>query len=307
MLKQFFFFIKKTRKSKAVFIMFAGHWSLIPVIICKIFSTPCYIILGGSDCVSYPEFNYGSLRKYSLRISIKISAKFCTKLIPVARELMEYNSTYFNSSIKKQGILSFFKNLKTPWVEIPNGYEHADYIKHHRLENSFLSVAKIEDEARCILKGFDQIETLASENKNYNFVLIGITNQNILNRLENIENITTYKFLTQTEIRNHMLAAQFYLQLSISEGHPNALCEAMSQGCIPIGSDVSSIPRIIGDSGFIVPKCNSKEISSQIVKITSNTAELTKEKLSFTANGRINELFSLEQREKLLLDLLTKP
>ena len=78
----------------------------------------------------------------------------------------------------------------------------------------------------------------------------------------------------------------------------------MSEGCIPIGSDVSSIPRIIGDTGFIVPKCDSAAIVSQINKITSDLDKLDKEALSRSANERINNMFNLELREKMLFDLL---
>ena len=49
-----------------------------------------------------------------------------------------------------------------------------------------------------------------------------------------------------------MSAATFYLQLSLSEGFPNALCEAMLCGCIPIVSDVSSMPGIVADKGLVV-------------------------------------------------------
>jgi glycosyltransferase involved in cell wall biosynthesis len=53
---------------------------------------------------------------------------------------------------------------------------------------------------------------------------------------------------------------EFYLQLSVAEGFPNTLCEAMLCGCIPIGSNVFSIPKIIGDTGFVLKHRNMDEL-----------------------------------------------
>jgi glycosyltransferase involved in cell wall biosynthesis len=46
---------------------------------------------------------------------------------------------------------------------------------------------------------------------------------------------------------------RYYLQLSMSEGFPNALAEAMLCGCIPIGSAVGDVPAIIGDESLVLP------------------------------------------------------
>ena len=49
---------------------------------------------------------------------------------------------------------------------------------------------------------------------------------------------------------------RYYLQLSVMEGFPNALGEAMACGCVPIGSNVSGIPELIGDTGIVITKKN---------------------------------------------------
>ena len=67
------------------------------------------------------------------------------------------------------------------------------------------------------------------------------------------KNVTLFPKMFQTELRDYYQRAAVYCQPSRSEGLPNTLCEAMSCGCIPVGTDVGGIPTVIGDTGFVVP------------------------------------------------------
>ena len=82
-LTQLVFLVKTVRNSDCIFIMFGGYWSFIPSLFGKIFNKPVYIILGGTDCVSFPFINYGSLRKKLLKQFINWSYKMATRLLPV--------------------------------------------------------------------------------------------------------------------------------------------------------------------------------------------------------------------------------
>src|SRR5690606_13654935 len=56
------------------------------------------------------------------------------------------------------------------------------------------------------------------------------------------------------QLKDHFVKNSIYVQPSIMEGFPNALCEAMLMGCIPIASDMTSMPKIVGDAGAIIAK-----------------------------------------------------
>ncbi len=302
-IRQFFFLLKHLKSSNGVLIMFAGFWSVVPVFLAKFFSKPSYLILGGTDCVSYPDLNYGSLRKKGLKKAISYSVKNCTALLPVARELIDHENIYYNTPYKKQGLKAFFPELDTPVFEIANGYEFSnERIDYKRVENSFISVALVNDEVRYVLKGFDKIRLLAENNPNNQFTLIGLSEAIIDKYFKAFTNVTCYGALSSLEIEQLLVKHEFYLQLSISEGHPNALCEGMINGCIPIGSNVTSIPRLIGISGFVIDKRDDVHI----LDVVNQALELSKEeknRLSLTAQEIIKNNYNLSNRESKLTTL----
>ncbi|MFN3876510.1 MAG: glycosyltransferase family 4 protein, partial [Flavobacteriales bacterium] len=58
----------------------------------------------------------------------------------------------------------------------------------------------------------------------------------------------------QAELRELFHAHSIYLQPSVMEGFPNALCEAMLCGCLPVVSDMTSMPEIAGDCGAVLSR-----------------------------------------------------
>ena len=93
-LRQLLFLCCHLRGSVAVFVMFGGYWSLLPALAGKVTGIPVFIIPGGTDCVSFPSLNYGSLRKPMMRTFIRWSFALCTELFPVHGSLVESSYSY---------------------------------------------------------------------------------------------------------------------------------------------------------------------------------------------------------------------
>ena len=305
--KQFFFILKNSSKTRVYLVMFGGYWSFLPALFGKLFNKQVFIILGGTDCVSFPEINYGSLRKPLLKWFIKKSYQWCTRLLPVDESLLFSNSHYhLNASHKQQGVKAFFKNLKTPYTVIPNGFD-VEFWKNapiKKIPNSFVSIAYINDKTRFTLKGFDRILKLATHFKEANFTLIGIS-EPYAKTLIMPQNVTLFHDLKPNELKAQLAKHQFYLQLSLSEGFPNALAEAMLMRCIPIGSAVGAIPKIIDQTGIVMTTPDEAQLIFEIEKLL-NLAPLTLEVMGLSAQMQISTNFSIQNRIDLMCTTLSE-
>ena len=99
---------------------------------------------------------------------------------------------------------------------------------------------------------------------NSTFIIVGTNSNEIPNHPDNV--ILKPKS-SLDELVIHYSQAEFYLQLSMSEGFPNSLCEAMLCECVPIVSHVASMPFIVADSGFVLARKNLGLLKKVISKV----------------------------------------
>lgn len=277
---------------------FGGYHSVLPVWFGLVFGKKCTIQAGGTDCINMPEIGYGNFRKKWLRKATVYSFKNCSLILPVAEALVKQDYTYDPKIKPKQGLLNLIPDLKTPIKVIPNGFD-TDFWKDLEKERnsfSFISVATgTSNPSRAIVKGYDLIEVLAAKHPDWIFTLIGDPYYSSPNT-----NIRVLGKMSPAELRDAYNSHQFYLQLSTSEGFPNALGEAMACGCIPVGSGVGAIPEIINKAGFIL----EKKDPDQLEKILNSVPNFDLDDLRNKAAKRIKTNFSFSVRKKLLLDAL---
>ncbi len=309
LIAQCFFLLMKTKSSKVIIVSFGGYFSLLPILFGKLFKTPVFIILNGTESVSFPKYNYGSLRKPILRFFIKNTLQNATKILPVDASLIQQIHTFDEKVVhKKQGYKSFFPKITTPRQVIPNGFD----INFWKVEASkkrkfsFISVASINSEITFKLKGFDLIFKMAKKFPKQQFTLVGISEEFKINLKDIPKNIKIYSFIAEEKLKKLYQKHQFYLQLSVNEGFGCSLAEAMLCGCIPIISNVGALPNVVGKVGFLVEKRTFFVINEQLYKAISLEKE-AKEKIEKLARERIVTNFSISKREQLLLQEIEKP
>lgn len=301
LIRQFIFLLFSIHRFDAIIVMFAGYWSLLPTVLGKIFRCKTFIILGGTECVSYPSISYGSLRKPLLKKAIQISIKHATCLLPVHESLIKFTNTYFDGS--KQGVVNHFNRIKTPVRVIYNGYSAkvnlATIQQSNRLPNSFISVALVNSASRLMLKGIDMILENAAYFPDSRFTIIGI-DPKITERITIPANVHVQGHLPYEQLEAEYLKSEFVIQLSISEGFPNALCEAMTHGCIPIVSPVGAMPQITQGIGFTVNQREHNEFR-ETIQMAQGIDNEEKKRLRVLAHRRIVDNFSEIKRKENLV------
>ena len=276
---------------------FGGYHCILPVVFGKAFSKKCTIQAGGTDCINMPEIGYGNFRKKWLRMATVFSFKNCSLILPVAEALVSQHYNYDPRINPKQGLLQLIPGLKTPIQVIPNGFDTKFWkeLGMERVRHSFISVATSTSTlARALVKGYDLIAQLAASNPEWSFTLVGDANYQA----------TSPNILVLGKERPEALVQlynthEFYLQLSSSEGFPNALGEAMACGCIPIGSAVGAIPEILGDTGLLLKRKALGALQQLIQDLMDGKTKLT------SPRARIESYFTYGHRQKLLLRALS--
>lgn len=294
---QFFQLLIVLPKTSHYLCFFGGYHSVLPTFFGKVFKKKVFIQCGGTDAVNMPEINYGNFRKRWLRIATVYSFKNCTKILPVADSLIQSEYKYDPSISTKQGLKNLIPDLKTPIKTIHNGFDTDfwfDFGKE-RNEMTFITVAKgISNPVRARIKGIDMIELIALSFPDATFTLVGD-----LDYKPNAKNISITGPKDKTELRELYNSHRYYLQLSTSEGFPNALAEAMLCGCVPIGSAVGDIPLIIDDSGFILDQKKPEKLEKIILEASNLNFEIKRSR----SRSKILQDYPFSKRKKELLGL----
>lgn len=279
---------------------FGGYHTVLPVVFGKIFKKKVIIQCGGTDAMHLPHINYGNYRKKWLKKATVFTFKNCSLILPVSSALVKSTYTYDRIAPRHQGLLHLIPDLKTPIEVVHNSFDE-DFWIDGQLEKepfTFVTVATgISKENRAFVKGIDLIIQLAEIFTDYTFTLVGDAQFKT-----DLPNISVKPAQPKEGIRHIFQKTQFYLQLSTSEGFPNALAEAMLCGCIPIGSQVGEISTIIGETGFVLKRKNKDEL----VEIMHQLPHSNCKDLRILARKRIVERYPYAKRKEKMLEILAR-
>jgi glycosyltransferase involved in cell wall biosynthesis len=286
-----------------VMVQFAGYHSFLPCLWAKLTGMKSVVVVGGTDCVAFPSLGYGHFQNPLLGLFTRWSYQLCHVVSAVHNCLFLRQDHYNGEAESQQGILHFLPDAAFRKNVIFNGFDTERFsisrTWEERPELSFLSISvSLTDPVRMKLKGIDMVLALAASMPEARFTLVGSEHSP---GQEVPSNVQLLPLVPNQELPGICNEHRFYLQLSLSEGFPNALCEAMACGCIPVVSAVASMPEIVGDLGGIAGQRNLRSIQAAVAEAIDKSAQPGhSEKIA----ARIAHRYSWENRRNQLIALI---
>lgn len=269
-----------------VFCWFANINAFFSVLFSVFLRKNSLVVVGGYDAAFVPEIGYGVFVNRLSRATATLVYKHANRILVVDAALKQdiMNNVNFRVENKIQ--------------VVPTGYDIEKWKPANtRRENMAITVGAV-NWSNLKRKGFETFVMAAKYLPSVNFVLVGKHSDDSVQYLKSIAspNVTFPGFVSDPELRRFYQRAKVYCQLSMYEGLPNALCEAMLCGCVPVGTKCCGIPTAIGDTGFYSPY-GDVAATVEVIKKALNSDF----KRSETARLRIKKMFSIYKREKALV------
>ncbi|MFA5648910.1 MAG: glycosyltransferase family 4 protein [Bacteroidales bacterium] len=302
----FFFCLFNIRKYSVVYCWFADYHSAFPVLFSNFFSKTSVVVVGGYDAMYIPEIEHGvfkNLKSYRVKC-VKYALSNATYVFPVDESLEYSVNTYADSKGIKVGIKHYVKHFKGQIVAIPTGYNPNAWMKPTEMakKQSVITLASVPDNKTFKLKGLDMFLEIATQMPEVQFSIVGLSTlmeQKI--RPTAPENVRFFGYVEHSKLPAILSEHKVYAQLSLCEGLPNALCEAMLCECIPVGSNVNGIPKGIGNTGFILKNRDVNEA----IKLVSQ-ALVAPSEMGVKARQRIKDIFSEQYRKERILSIINE-
>jgi len=244
---------------------------------------PLACVVGGYEFANVPECNYGSMRSARTRWMTRRVWKRAGALL------------YVDLSLEDEATRAFGHPGRAFYV--PTAYDMDFWTPDAAArENIAVTVCHAPTLDRIRLKGVDLFLEAAKANPSVEFHIAGeLPPQLKASRLG--PNVVADGWLEREGLRRLYRRAKVYCQFSLHEGLPNAVCEAMLCGCVPVGVRVNGIPTAIGYAGLLVDR-DGRAISEGI------RAALNRDDLRSKARDRIAQTFPPERRRKAVKEIL---
>ena len=285
-LKELIFLIFNGFKFDSVFVWFGDYHSMLPVLFAKTFRKKSFVVIGGYDVSTLSEYKYGSFSNPIRAFFTRNTFKFVDICFPVADALRK-KLLVINPKAKAETIASSVDVKKFNFSE-------------YKRTKSIITVSGTDNLQRLMVKGLDRFRELATCLPEFEFVIIGATD-GVMSYFEPLPaNLTLLPPQQFDQLTQHYERASFYAQLSRSEGLPNALCEAMLCGCIPVGTNVGDIQITIGNTGLTIDDWKP-EVLVDYIRLNHNNIQLRNQ-----ARERIQMLYNPALRIERFQQLMAK-
>jgi len=247
-------------QSHLLFCWFASWNSFWAIMLSKIFRIPSVLIIGGYDLANLPEIKYGHQRRVLMRPISRLAMRMATHLSCFSN---------FSKTEAQRNAHIPPSRLDVNYLGIPDVFKlKTDPIK----ENIVLTVANVNRD-NLKRKGLELFVQTAALVPGMKFILVGKWMDDAIDILRGLAGgkVTFTGQISDEQLQVYFQQAKYYVQASRHEGFGMSLAQAMLARCIPIVSDVGSIPEVVGDCGIYIKKCEPEYIAAAIRSVSDNS------------------------------------
>lgn len=264
---------------------FAEIYALWAVRLSRLLFRKSVVVVGGYEVACIPDIGYGKLMNPRETREVRYMIDHADVVLTVSDRLK-------HDAIENAGAKG--DNIQT----LPTGYDAERFSPSGPKDATVITAAVCDDRKRIKVKGIDVFVEVARSIPYARFEAVGIGShmRDEIAR-SSPENLELLPSLPQEEIIEHFRRAKVYCQLSMREGLPNALCEAMLCECVPVVSDFRAMSEAVGDAGFVVRRDDLDAVADAVRRaLVSNAGR--------EARRRVKENYPMSTREGALVSII---
>lgn len=224
------------------------------------------------------------------------------KIVKQAKYVLYVTNNFLQEKYPTKGKSINCSNVELKDVEDKNLESRLKRIENKNYNDEILisTIAAVDVKYKGQEYIIKAISKLNKEGFNFRYLIVGNGNQTRLRKIakkHNVEdNVEFLGGLPHDKVFELLDKIDIYAQPSVAaEGLPRAMIEAMSRGCLCIGSRISGIPELI-DSKYIFKRKNEKEIQTILQSITKEA--FVKEANKNFKTSKEYDMEILKQRRK---------
>ncbi|MCK4223719.1 MAG: glycosyltransferase family 4 protein [candidate division Zixibacteria bacterium] len=280
---------KGVRWCDLTFCWFGSIHAFFPILFSKVLAKKSIVVAGGYDVACLPEINYG------------LFCYWWKKWLP----LFVFRWVDIILTVSKSNTAETLKNAKVNAAKVRLVYHGFDSDKSKSLfppeERPLVLTVGNVSKSTLAKKGLELFVKTSRLLPEVEFILVGRWMDDSIGYLRTIAS-SNMKFIgevDQDQLFGIMSKAKVYAQVSRHESFGCALAEAMLCECIPVVSNATALPEVVGDCGFFLTEQSPEKLAALISKALNSDSQLGKR-----ARERIKMHFPLEKREKALLQVV---
>lgn len=193
----------------------------------------------------------------------------------------------------------------TPAIDTDFFNSEEEYIFSNN--NNFITIARLHWK-KGLIYTLEALAILKKQGIYFHYTIIGdgVEMERLkfaVYQLKLVDDVTFAGKLSHEIIKSKLKSSDLYLQYSIQEGFCNAVLEAQALGLLCIVSNAEGLPENIinNESGWVVPKNNSKELANKIIEVI-NLPETKKQLIANNAKERVAKHFTIQQQQQQFID-----